>query len=164
MNNGKGSNKDSLRLSSQNHSSRRKFRSNKDNLRFNNQDNNLRREFGNRKDKNKELRFSNHNTLSLKENLEVGSVEVEKAGRIEVRGDITIRSNDIWQSLLHVEHLDGERRGTAILPFLLSSMRFYFLFNNKNDRFFKSPSLSSFAICHPESIRFAQHKFHEGSS
>jgi hypothetical protein len=56
---------------------------NKDNPGHNNQDNNLRRE------------FSNHDTLSLKENLKEGSVEVEKAERIEVGGDTTIRSNDI---------------------------------------------------------------------
>jgi hypothetical protein len=47
-------------------------RNNKDNPRFNNQDDNLRREFSNRKDKSKDLRFSNHNTLSLKENLKEG--------------------------------------------------------------------------------------------
>ena len=46
--------------------------SNKDNLRFSSQDNNLRREFSSRKDKSKDLRFSNHNTLSLKENLKEG--------------------------------------------------------------------------------------------
>jgi hypothetical protein len=33
---------------------------------------NLRREFSNRKDKSKGLRFSNHNPLSLKENLKEG--------------------------------------------------------------------------------------------
>jgi hypothetical protein len=71
--------------------------SNKDNLRFNSQDNNLRRDFNNRKDKNKDnLRFNNQgNNLSLKESLEVGSIEAEKAGGIEVREDTTISSKDI---------------------------------------------------------------------
>jgi hypothetical protein len=73
MNNGKGSKKGDLRFSN--------LRvSNKDDLRSNNQGNNLRRGFGNRKDKSKDLRFSNHDPLSLKENQEVGSIEVEKAG------------------------------------------------------------------------------------
>jgi len=36
----------------------------------------------------------------------VGSIEEEKAGRIRARADTTIRSNDIWQNLLLVEHLD----------------------------------------------------------
>ena len=67
---------------------------NKDNTRVNNRGNNLTREFSNRKDKSKDLRFSKHNTLNLKENLRKRS-EVEKAGRIEVGGDITISSNDI---------------------------------------------------------------------
>ena len=39
---------------------------------FSGQDNNLRRKFSSRKDKSKDLRFSNHNTLSLKENLKEG--------------------------------------------------------------------------------------------
>jgi hypothetical protein len=88
--------------------------SNKSNLGFNNPGNNLK-DFSNRKGKSKDLRFRNHNTISLKENLEVGSIEVKKAGRIEARGDRTIRSNDIWQSLLLVEHLHGKRREMAIL-------------------------------------------------
>jgi hypothetical protein len=86
MNNGKESNKDNLRFSSQNNSPRRKFSGNRDNLRFNSQDNNLRRKFSNRKDKSKDLRFSkgrenrrfsNRNTLSLKENLKEGRQNIE---------------------------------------------------------------------------------------
>jgi hypothetical protein len=69
--------------------------SNKDNLRFNNQDDNLRRNFSNRKDENKDLRFSNHDTPSLKENLKEGRIEAEKAGRTKVKGEARIRSNDI---------------------------------------------------------------------
>jgi len=88
MNNGDNSNRDNPRFGNLKGKS-------KDNLRFSNlkigNKDNLRREFGNRKDKSKDLRVSNHNTLSLKENLEVGSIEVEKAGRIKVRGDTTIR-------------------------------------------------------------------------
>jgi hypothetical protein len=112
----RGKSKDNLRFSNQDNNLRRKSGSRKDkskNPRSSNQDNNLRREFGNRKDKSKNLRSSNRNALSLKESLEVGSIEVEKAGRIKVRGDTTIRSNDIWQSLLLVEHLDGEKKGRA---------------------------------------------------
>jgi hypothetical protein len=114
MNNGEGSNKDNLRFNNQDNSLRRKFDNRKGKgkgLRFNNQNNNLRREFGNHKDKSKDLRFSNQNTLSLKENPEVGSIEVEKAGRIRGRGDTTIRSGDIWQSLLLGEHLDRGKKG-----------------------------------------------------
>jgi hypothetical protein len=56
--------------------------SSQDNPRFrnpevNNQDDNLRREFSNRKDKSKDLRSSNHNTLSLKENLKEGMQSIE---------------------------------------------------------------------------------------
>ena len=69
------SNKENLKFSSQNNSPRREFNSRKDkskglrfsnhkdkskDLRFSSQDNNLRR------------KFSNHNTLSLKENLKEG--------------------------------------------------------------------------------------------
>jgi hypothetical protein len=72
MNNGDNSNRDNPRFGNLRGKS-------KDNLRFSNQDNSLRRESGNR------------NALSLKESLEVGSIEVEKAGRIKVRGDTTIR-------------------------------------------------------------------------
>ncbi len=68
---------------------------NKDNTRVNNLNNNPMREFNNNhKDKRKDLRFSKHNTLNLKENLRKRS-ELEKAGRIEVRGNTTISSNDI---------------------------------------------------------------------
>jgi len=84
MNNGDNSNRDNPRFGNLKGKS-------KDNLRFSNQDNNLRRESGSRKDKSKNLRFSNRNALTLKESLEVGSIEVEKAGRIKVRGDTTIR-------------------------------------------------------------------------
>jgi hypothetical protein len=49
----------------------------KDNPRFNNRGDNLRREFSNRKDKSKDLRVSNHNTLSLKENLKEGRENIE---------------------------------------------------------------------------------------
>ncbi len=65
------------------------------------------------------LRFSNisngDNNNKDKENM-----EVEKAGRIEAREDTTIRSNDISQSLLRVEHLDGKRRGKGYLAVPLS--------------------------------------------
>jgi hypothetical protein len=47
-------------------------------------------------------------------------VEVEKAGRIGVREDTTIRSNDILQGLLRVGHLDGKRRGRGYLAVPLS--------------------------------------------
>ena len=53
--------------------------SNKGNPRFSSRDNNLRRNFDNRKDKSQSPRFSSHNALSLKENPEVGKIEVEKA-------------------------------------------------------------------------------------
>jgi hypothetical protein len=66
--------------------------SNKDNLRFNSQEDNLGRNFSNHKNENKDLRFSNHDTLSLKENLKEGNIEVEKAERMEVRGDARIRT------------------------------------------------------------------------
>jgi hypothetical protein len=74
MNNGEESNKDNPRF-------RNLKVNNRDNLRFNNQDNNLGREFSNRKDKSKDprfdnrrenQRFSNRNTLSLKENVKEG--------------------------------------------------------------------------------------------
>jgi len=81
MNNGKRSNKDNLRSRHKNNSSRDNLRfrnpkvNHRDNLRFNNQDNNLRREVSSRKNESKDLRLSNHNTLSLKKNLK------EKGGR-----------------------------------------------------------------------------------
>jgi hypothetical protein len=53
--------------------------SNKEGPRFSSQDNNLRRKLGSRNDKSKSLRFNSHNGLSLKENPEVVSIEVEKA-------------------------------------------------------------------------------------
>jgi hypothetical protein len=88
MNNGKRTNKDTLRSRHKNNSSRDNLRfsnrgnrnkdnprfrnlkvNHRDNLRFNNQDNNLRREVSSRKNESKDLRLSNHNTLSLKKNL-----------------------------------------------------------------------------------------------
>ena len=91
MNNGKRSNKDNLRSRHKNNSSRDNLRfsnrdnrnkdnprrrnlkvNHRDNLRFNNQDNNLRREASRRKNESKDLRLSNHNTLSLKKNLKGG--------------------------------------------------------------------------------------------
>ncbi len=88
MNNGKRSSKDNLRSRHKNNSSRdnRRFSrqdnrnkdnprfrnlkvNHRDNLRFNNQDNNLRREVSSRKKESKDLRLSNHHTLSLKKNL-----------------------------------------------------------------------------------------------
>ena len=68
-----------LRFNNQNNNLRRKFSGSKDNLRFSSQDNNLRRKFGSRKDRSKDLRFSNHNTLSLKGNQKEG----RKKNRIE---------------------------------------------------------------------------------
>src|SRR4030066_557870 len=53
----------------------------KDNLRFSNLNSgsrdDLRRKFISRKDKSKDLRLSNHNTLSLKENLKEGRGKIE---------------------------------------------------------------------------------------
>ena len=73
------------------------------------------------------LRFSNISD-GKNNNKEKKNIEVEKAGRTEVREDTTIRSNDISQRLLRVEHLDGKRRGGTILPFPFPScMRSYFL-------------------------------------
>jgi hypothetical protein len=91
MNNGKRSNKDNLRFRHKNNSSRDNLRFNsqdnnlrrdprfrnlkvnhRDNLRFNSQDNNLRREVSSRKNESKDLRLSNHNTLSPKKNLKGG--------------------------------------------------------------------------------------------
>jgi hypothetical protein len=67
MNNGEGSNKDSPRFRNLkvNHRDNLSFR----NLKVNHRDN-LR--FSSRKDKSKDLRFNNHNTLSLRENLKEG--------------------------------------------------------------------------------------------
>jgi hypothetical protein len=82
MNNGEGSNKGNPRFSSRDNNLRRNFDNRKDKSqspRFSSQDNNLRRNFGNRKDKSQSPRFSSHNALSLKENPEVGKIEVEKA-------------------------------------------------------------------------------------
>src|SRR4030043_2245987 len=50
---------------------------NKDHLRFSSQNNSPRRKFSSRKDKSKDLMFSNHNTLSLKENLKEGRENIE---------------------------------------------------------------------------------------
>jgi hypothetical protein len=79
MNNGKRSNKDNLRSRHKNNSSRDNLRSshrdtrNKDNPRFRNlkvnRRDNLRSEVSSRKNESKDLRLSNHNTLSLKKNL-----------------------------------------------------------------------------------------------
>jgi len=73
MNNGKGSNKDNLR-------SRHKNNSSKDNLRSSNKDNNLRREVSSRKNESKDLRLSNHITLSLKKNLKAGEA-IKSSGK-----------------------------------------------------------------------------------
>jgi hypothetical protein len=75
---------------------------NKDNLRFNNQNNNLRRKFSSRKDKSKDLRFSNHNTLSLKENLKEGIQNIESR---------MTRSLKTLPSIISV----GENKGTIIV-------------------------------------------------
>jgi hypothetical protein len=79
MNNGKRSNKDNLRSRHKNNSSRDNLRfsnrgnRNKDNPKFRNlkvnHRDNLRREVSSRKNESKDLRLSNHNTLSLKKNL-----------------------------------------------------------------------------------------------
>ena len=52
---------------------------------------------------------------------------------IEVRGDTTIRPNDIWQGLLLVEDLNGKRKGKCDLtfPFLSSCVPISLI----NDRF-----------------------------
>ena len=68
MSNRDNSNKDNprfrnLKFNSQDNNLRRKFSGNRDNL---------RRKFNNHRDKSKDLRLSNHNTLSLKENLREG--------------------------------------------------------------------------------------------
>ena len=60
--------KDNLRFNSQNNNLRRKFSGRRDDL---------RRKFISRKDKSKDLRLSNHNTLSLKENLKEGRGKIE---------------------------------------------------------------------------------------
>jgi hypothetical protein len=98
----KVNNKDNLRFNSQNNSPRRKFSDNRDNLRFNNQNNNLRRKFSSRKDKSKDLRFSNHNTLSLKENLKEGIQNIESR---------MTRSLKTLPSIISV----GENKGTIIV-------------------------------------------------
>ena len=59
------------------------------------------------------LRFSNISNGD--NNKEKENIKVEKAGRTAVREDTTIRSNDISQGLLHVEHLDEKRRGKGYL-------------------------------------------------
>jgi hypothetical protein len=101
-NNGEESNKDNLRVSSQNNSLRRKFSGNRDNLRVNSQDNNPRRELSHSRDKSKDLRFSkgrenrrfsSRNTLSLKENL--------KEGRQSIGSRLT-RSLETLRSLISV--------------------------------------------------------------
>jgi hypothetical protein len=46
-------------------------------LRFSSQNNNLRRRFSSPKDKSKDLRLSNRNTLSLKENLKEGRENIK---------------------------------------------------------------------------------------
>jgi hypothetical protein len=60
------------------------------------------------------LRFSNISD-GENNNKDQEKIEVEKAGRIEVREDTAIRSNDISQGLLRVEHLDGKEKGKGYL-------------------------------------------------
>jgi hypothetical protein len=73
MSNGDNNNKENPRFRNPKVNS-----NNKNNLRFSNQKNNSpRRKFSSRKDKSKNLRFSNHNIHSLKENLKEGMKSIE---------------------------------------------------------------------------------------
>jgi predicted RNase H-like nuclease (RuvC/YqgF family) len=70
MSNGDNNNKENPRF-------RNPKVNNKNNLRFSNQNNSLRRKYSSREDKNKNLRLSNHNIHSLKENLKEGMKSIE---------------------------------------------------------------------------------------